>query len=174
MDPISRYYLLAPTVNLNYSPHAGTIRGDPTHTGVLSYMELFPKRHINSVVGRHLTDSPPSTTAGTSSGSTSSQSSGNGNPGAYKGAQLVIAGKMTVEDAPCNIAQFNFKTQEWSLTERIQLSLYNSYSGGEVYSLLANHTNQPDTESSDSWSSNRSVGTMGGRHFSNATGGLTA
>ena len=56
--------------------------------------------------------------------------------------QLVIAGKMSVEDAPCNIAQFNLKNQEWSLTERIQLSLYNSYSGGEVYSLLANHTNQ--------------------------------
>jgi hypothetical protein len=53
---------------------------------------------------------------------------------------LVIAGKMTVEDGPCNIAQYNIKTGEWSLTERIQLSLYNSYSGGEVYSLLANHT----------------------------------
>jgi hypothetical protein len=55
-------------------------------------------------------------------------------------AHLVIAGKMTVEDGPCNIAQVNLKTNAWSLTERIQLSLYNSYSGGEVYSLLANHT----------------------------------
>ena len=53
---------------------------------------------------------------------------------------LVIAGKMTVMDGPCNIAQYNLKTKEWSLSERIQLSLYNSYSGGEVYSLLANHT----------------------------------
>ena len=65
-----------------------------------------------------------------------------------QGAQLVIAGKMTVEEGPCNIAQFNLKTNTWSLTERIQLSLYNSYSGGEVYSLLANHSvsyaNNPD------------------------------
>jgi hypothetical protein len=59
----------------------------------------------------------------------------------FRDPQLVIAGKMIVDDAPCNIAQFNLKNQEWSLTERIQLSLYNSYSGGEVYSLLANHTN---------------------------------
>eukprot|EP00559_Dactyliosolen_fragilissimus_P006279 CAMPEP_0184870740 /NCGR_PEP_ID=MMETSP0580-20130426/38621_1 /TAXON_ID=1118495 /ORGANISM="Dactyliosolen fragilissimus" /LENGTH=986 /DNA_ID=CAMNT_0027373005 /DNA_START=554 /DNA_END=3514 /DNA_ORIENTATION=- len=57
-----------------------------------------------------------------------------------KGPKLVIAGKMTVDDAPCNIAQLTLKTEIWSLTERIQLSLYNSYSGGEVYSLLANHT----------------------------------
>ena len=57
-----------------------------------------------------------------------------------RGAQLVIAGKMTVEEGPCNIAQFNLRTDTWSLTERIQLSLYNSYSGGEVYSLLANHS----------------------------------
>ena len=53
---------------------------------------------------------------------------------------LVVAGKMTVDDGPCNIAQFNLKTEEWILSQRIQLSLYNSYSGGEVYSLLPNHT----------------------------------
>jgi Protein tyrosine and serine/threonine kinase len=53
---------------------------------------------------------------------------------------LVVAGKMSVEGEPCNIAQYNLKTSEWSLDERIQLSLYNSYSGGEVYSLLANYT----------------------------------
>ena len=58
-------------------------------------------------------------------------------------AQLVIAGKMSVDDGPCNIAQYNLKTNQWSLSERIQLSLYNSYSGGEVYSLLANHTTTP-------------------------------
>eukprot|EP00581_Thalassiosira_minuscula_P004564 CAMPEP_0183742844 /NCGR_PEP_ID=MMETSP0737-20130205/64910_1 /TAXON_ID=385413 /ORGANISM="Thalassiosira miniscula, Strain CCMP1093" /LENGTH=1015 /DNA_ID=CAMNT_0025978439 /DNA_START=1050 /DNA_END=4097 /DNA_ORIENTATION=- len=57
-----------------------------------------------------------------------------------KDPQLVIAGKMTVEDGACNIAQLNLKTGKWSLRQRIQLSLYNSYSGGEVYSLLANHT----------------------------------
>ena len=45
-----------------------------------------------------------------------------------------------VEDGACNIAQLNLKSGEWSLQQRIQLSLYNSYSGGEVYSLLANHT----------------------------------
>lgn len=57
-----------------------------------------------------------------------------------KDPQLVIAGKMTVEDGACNVAQLNLKTGKWSLRQRIQLSLYNSYSGGEVYSLLANHT----------------------------------
>eukprot|EP00522_Entomoneis_paludosa_P008991 CAMPEP_0172455292 /NCGR_PEP_ID=MMETSP1065-20121228/11993_1 /TAXON_ID=265537 /ORGANISM="Amphiprora paludosa, Strain CCMP125" /LENGTH=1049 /DNA_ID=CAMNT_0013207753 /DNA_START=294 /DNA_END=3443 /DNA_ORIENTATION=- len=57
-----------------------------------------------------------------------------------QGPSLVIAGKMAVEDGPCNIAQYDLKADQWSLKERIQLSLYNSYSGGEVYSLLANHT----------------------------------
>lgn len=56
------------------------------------------------------------------------------------GPNLVVAGKLTVEGGPCNIAQFDLARREWSLTERIQLSLYNSYSGGEVYSLLSNHT----------------------------------
>jgi hypothetical protein len=59
---------------------------------------------------------------------------------------LVIAGKMSVEDAPCNIAQYDLRTDEWSLSQRIQLSLYNSFSGGEVYSLLANHTREPSPE----------------------------
>ena len=85
--------------------------------------------------------------------------------------QLVVAGKMTVEGGPCNIAQYNLQTKEWSLTERIQLSLYNSYSGGEVYSLLANHTflttttttkdanNNDDTEyNSESSSSSSGIG----------------
>lgn len=63
--------------------------------------------------------------------------------------QLVIAGKMSVEDAPCNIAQYDMKTNQWSLEERIQLSLYNSYSGGEVYSLLANHTEDSSLEQGD-------------------------
>ena len=66
-----------------------------------------------------------------------------------RGSQLVVAGKMTVEDAPCNIAQLNLKTNEWSLAQRIQLSLYNSYSGGEVYSLLANHSFAPFPEDDD-------------------------
>jgi len=57
-----------------------------------------------------------------------------------KDPQLVIAGRMTVKDEPCNIAQLNLKTGKWSLHQRIQLSLYTSYSGGDVYSLLANHS----------------------------------
>lgn len=71
--------------------------------------------------------------------------------------QLVIAGKMTIDDGTANIGQYNLKTKEWSLTERIQLSLYNSYSGGEVYSLLANHTflTSGDSESSDDDSTKR-------------------
>ena len=70
--------------------------------------------------------------------------------------QLVIAGKMTVEEGACNVAQLNLKTGKWSLNQRIQLSLYNSYSGGEVYSLLANHsivTNSNAKEYSSSSSS---------------------
>lgn len=126
----------------------GRIRGEGVPNGISSYLSLFPKRLSRSSqhqtselrnsasMNRRLADIIPG------SGSGSGSSSGSNNGGSYKDPQLVIAGKMTVEDAPCNIAQFNMKTQEWSLTERIQLSLYNSYSGGEVYSLLANHTNQ--------------------------------
>lgn len=58
----------------------------------------------------------------------------------HKNSKLVIAGKMTVLDTFCNVAELDLKEQEWALQERIQLSLYNSYSGGEVYSLLVNHT----------------------------------
>jgi hypothetical protein len=60
--------------------------------------------------------------------------------GTGSGASLVVAGKLAVEGSPCNIAQMKLETREWSLQQRIQLSLYNSYSGGEVYSLLSNHT----------------------------------
>lgn len=80
-------------------------------------------------------DLPPSSNS--DSGGSSSSSSTDEIP---KEPQLVIAGKMVVEDGACNIAQLNLKSGEWSLQQRIQLSLYNSYSGGEVYSLLANHT----------------------------------
>ena len=58
-----------------------------------------------------------------------------------RGPTLVIAGKMSVEQQQCNIAQYDLKKEEWGLDELIQLSSYNSYSAGEVYSLLANHTN---------------------------------
>jgi len=55
-------------------------------------------------------------------------------------SRLVIAGKMMVQDTFCNIAELDLSEGEWSLKQRIQLSLYNSYSGGEVYFLLVNHT----------------------------------
>jgi hypothetical protein len=57
-----------------------------------------------------------------------------------KGPKLVIAGMMKVGDRPCNIAQMSLTSGNWSLQELTQLSLYNSYSGGEVYYILANHT----------------------------------
>lgn len=57
-----------------------------------------------------------------------------------KGPKLVIAGMMKVGDRPCNIAQMSLKSGNWSLQELTQLSLYNSYSGGEVYYILANHS----------------------------------
>lgn len=66
----------------------------------------------------------------------------------FRNPTLVIAGKMSVLGGPCNVAQYNLKSGEWSLSERIQLSLYNSYSGGEVYSLLANYTGTPVTSGS--------------------------
>ena len=56
------------------------------------------------------------------------------------GPKLVIAGKMTIDDGPCNVGEMNLETGQWSTKQRIQLSLYNSYSGGEVYSMLPNLT----------------------------------
>jgi len=67
--------------------------------------------------------------------------------GGNNGASLVVAGKLAVQGGPCNIAQMNLATREWSLQQRIQLSLYNSYSGGEVYSLLSNHTEESSSSS---------------------------
>jgi serine/threonine protein kinase len=55
-------------------------------------------------------------------------------------SKLVIAGQMIVEESECNIAQLDLTTNAIDKDERIQLSLYNSYSGGEVYSLLANQS----------------------------------
>jgi len=55
-------------------------------------------------------------------------------------SKLVIAGQMIIDDVECNIAELDLTTNVWSNDERIQLSLYNSYSGGEVYSLLANRS----------------------------------
>ena len=81
------------------------------------------------------TYTPPTITSARSSKFTSSSI----------GSKLVIAGKMTVLDGFCNIAELSLNSGEWSLKERIQLSLYNSYSGGEVYSLLVNHTFNRDS-----------------------------
>lgn len=116
------------------------IRGRTEQSGVQAYLDLFGRKKeegsaeqadisrnavggeadTTSLVHRHLIQRRTSKTS----------------------PKLVIAGKMSVEDGPCNIAQFNLATHEWSLKARIQLSLYNSYSGGEVYSLLANHTSE--------------------------------
>jgi hypothetical protein len=41
--------------------------------------------------------------------------------------KLVIAGKMSVEDGPCNIAQLSLDNNQWSLKARIQLSLTTAY-----------------------------------------------
>lgn len=100
------------------------------------------------------TDRSSSSTTNSASSSTSSSSSSSTSASTLKhNPTLVIAGKMTVEGGPCNIAQYDMKTGEWILSDRIQLSLYNSYSGGEVYSLLANHTTTTVVSSSSSSSS---------------------
>jgi hypothetical protein len=104
----------------------------------------FPSTFSSSSSSSTTMSSSSSSSSSSSYGSSSSSASGTSprkNSDSFKDAQLVIAGKMSVEDAPCNIAEYNLKLNAWSLDERIQLSLYNSYSGGEVYMLLANHTN---------------------------------
>jgi hypothetical protein len=114
-------------------PFGGAIRGGMEQSGVQAYLDLFgstkrdqSRANASSIPlegnpsHRHLIQRRTSSTS----------------------PKLVIAGKMSVEDGPCNIAQLNLATNEWSLKARIQLSLYNSYSGGEVYSLLANHTSE--------------------------------
>jgi hypothetical protein len=95
------------------------------------YLDLFDLVASKAYNETNYSSSLPQATRRTTEASSSSRN---------HDATLVIAGKMTVEEGPCNIAQYDLKTGEWSLTERIQLSLYNSYSGGEVYNLLANHT----------------------------------
>jgi serine/threonine protein kinase len=117
---------------------------DPTRqdttSGIMSYLNLFQSRARHSSSNRTATEQGRRKRSLATSTSSSVRSSISPFNDDYKDTQLVIAGKMTVEDAPCNIAQYNLKKDKWSLMERIQLSLYNSYSGGEVYSLLANHT----------------------------------
>lgn len=122
------------------------------HPGSFSYSNLYEKNNTynQSTRRRYLASIPSSSSMGGSSNPFFTGDNANNYNDDYKDTQLVIAGKMSVEDAPCNIAQYNLKKDRWSLTERIQLSLYNSYSGGEVYSLLANHTSTVlhDTDSS--------------------------
>jgi len=114
----------------------------------------------------------PKTTTITTATTTTHSSQENGRPAASavplsntrytnnindsKGPKLVIAGMMKVGDHPCNIAQMSLKSSNWSLQELTQLSLYNSYSGGEVYYILANHSwpsskNNDTTNSQDSY-----------------------
>ena len=103
---------------------------------IKAYLTLYDHRQQSQSTHRWLA----SDSSSSSSSSSLSDSTSKSRPRRNHDPTLVIAGKMTVEDGPCNIAQYNLHTNAWSLTERIQLSLYNSYSGGEVYSLLANHT----------------------------------
>jgi len=101
--------------------------------------------------GSSSSSSSSSTNNGNGNGASSSSSSRSYTPptidkfSSYSTSKLVIAGKMTVLDGYCNIAELSLASGEWSLKERIQLSLYNSYSGGEVYSLLVNHTFNRDS-----------------------------
>jgi hypothetical protein len=148
---------------------ATAVKGTPIFStdGIQAYLDLFDWRQFE---GRHLTqrqssssrrrlilDTPSISSSSSSKGvSTSDPSRNFGSNGSGRNPTLVIAGKMTVEGGPCNIAQYNMKTGEWDLSDRIQLSLYNSYSGGEVYSLLANHTTT--TTSSRSGSSKNHSG----------------
>ena len=113
---------------------------------------------------RALSRSRPDPSGSSSSSSSSLSSSEKGNKN-YP--QLVIAGKMSVDDALCNIAQYNLRTQKWSLTERIQLSLYNSYSGGQVYSLLANHTDRTTSAAIDPTNPSASSRVWGRGNMSN-------
>jgi len=115
------------------------IRGGAEQYGVQAYLDLFGRKQEQSLAADSASNSqiPSRAAAKLSPHRHLAQ-----RRTAKTSPKLVIAGKMSVEDGPCNIAQFNLATNEWSLKARIQLSLYNSYSGGEVYSLLANHTSE--------------------------------
>lgn len=58
--------------------------------------------------------------------------------------KLVVAGKMSLLGNECNIGQLNLITGQWNASECVQLNLYNSYSGGQVYYLLANQSVKVD------------------------------
>lgn len=118
-------------------------------TEFLEYLDLF---RLSTSSSNHSTSMNPSSEKRSTIHRSIRQNRhllGGSDSNSFRYPQLVVAGKMTVEDGPCNIAQYNLKNSQWSLTERIQLSLYNSYSGGEVYSLLANHTFLPIPDSED-------------------------
>lgn len=124
----------------------------PTPTAILDYIDFFwISRHSSTTFNETSAFAKANNVSRRLTSSSSRKLLGGTETSASDYPQLVVAGKITVEDGPCNIAQYNLKTKEWSLNERIQLSLYNSYSGGEVYSLLANHTflPPPDSESED-------------------------
>jgi len=122
-------------------PWHSAFRGTLSKSGLNVYLDLFGGREtfrdeseITITPTQMKAIDPRKRMLADSSTSTQRYSSRNNGP------KLVIAGQMAVEEGPCNIAQLNLDTDVWSLSERIQLSLYNSYSGGEVYHLLANHT----------------------------------
>ncbi len=113
-----------------YTDRKGELKDDSM--GIMYDTSSKSPRSSTTPSGKPAPASPP-TSSKPDSGSTSTDD-------IPKDPQLVIAGKMVVEDGACNIAQLNLRSEKWSLQQRIQLSLYNSYSGGEVYSMLANHT----------------------------------
>lgn len=127
-------------------PWHSAVRGSISKIGETAYLDLFaPKifKEGEEETPEYTTDprkeKEQSKTTNNRVLADSSSSSQKGNS-KRNGPRLVIAGQMSVEEGPCNIAQLNLDTNIWSLSDRIQLSLYNSYSGGEVYHLLANHT----------------------------------
>jgi len=103
------------------------------------FLQRIPSRHLRSFYSDNYLDLFPHRMSQHRSLALQTMPIGH-NKDSGEHPSLVIAGKMSVDDAPCNIAQYDLTKKEWSLDQRIQLSLYNSYSGGEVYSLLVNYT----------------------------------
>ena len=131
-----------------WTPWHPSVRRDLSKFGASVYVDLFakdePSEAATPITSRQMSETQPRkrnlVESKSSSGTQRTVSKSNG-------PKLVIAGQMSVEEGPCNIAQLNLDTDVWSLSQRIQLSLYNSYSGGEVYHLLANHTSVLPEES---------------------------
>jgi len=132
------------------SPHENFIRGRAQRLGTQAYLDLFGNIETTkpttfskeSHLQKRLNDDVIPNKKSIEEIATTSSQHHRRMTRSKDSPKLVIAGKMSVGGGVCNIAQLNLATSEWSFTKRIQLSLYNSYSGGEVYSLLVNHTSE--------------------------------